>query len=166
MNADAGHQPTAREHLRRLNPGEALFRQGDPAAAIFRLESGQIHLLRHTEDGASVLMHVARAGETLAEAALFADAYHCDAIARAPSWVIAIHKRDLLRGCSARPRRGAGTGACDGGTGARPARPAGNPQHTCAYRALSAMRRSGRIRIQDGCQTTASRRSVAISSAV
>ena len=68
MNADAGHQPTAKEHLRRLNPGEPLFRQGDPAVAIFRLESGQIHLLRHTEDGASVLMHVARPGETFAEA--------------------------------------------------------------------------------------------------
>jgi CRP/FNR family transcriptional regulator, dissimilatory nitrate respiration regulator len=97
MNAGAGHRPDARAHLRHLRAGEALFRQGDPAEAIFRLESGQVHLLRHTEDGASVVMHVARPGETFAEAALFADAYHCDAIAQTPSRVRVIRKRDLLR---------------------------------------------------------------------
>jgi CRP-like cAMP-binding protein len=96
MNADAEHQSDAKEHLRHLEAGEALFRQGDPAAAIFRLQSGQVRLLRHTEDGSSVVMHVARPGETFAEAALFADAYHCDAIAQAPSRVAVIDKRDLL----------------------------------------------------------------------
>jgi CRP-like cAMP-binding protein len=205
MDADAGRQPTAREHLRRLNPGEPLFRQGDPAAAIFRLESGQIHLLRHTEDGASVLMHVARAGETFAEAALFADAYHCDAIARAPSRVIAIHKRDLLRVVGRDPAAALALARVMAGQvrdlrarleirNIRAAdqrllawlrlRARGNPPRVeldctwtqvaeeigltreATYRALSAMRRSGLIRIQDGCQTTASRRSVAISSAV
>jgi CRP/FNR family transcriptional regulator, dissimilatory nitrate respiration regulator len=90
MKADAG-QP------RRLEAGEALFRQGDPAMAIFRLESGQIRLLRHTEDGATVVMHVARPGETFAEAALFVDAYHCDAVADASSAVCVMRKSDLLR---------------------------------------------------------------------
>jgi len=51
-----------------------------------------VRLLRHTEDGASVVMHV-----TFAEAALFADAYHCDAIAQVASWVTVIAKHDLLR---------------------------------------------------------------------
>ena len=41
MNADAGHRPDAKEHFRHLEAGEALFRQGDAAVAIFRLESGQ-----------------------------------------------------------------------------------------------------------------------------
>ena len=45
----------------------------------------------------SVVMHVARPGETFAEAALFADAYHCDAIAQDPSRVTVIPKHDLLR---------------------------------------------------------------------
>ena len=97
MNADAGHRPAAKEHLRHLAAGEALFRQGDPAVAIFRLESGQVRLLRHTEDGSSVVMHVARPGETFAEAALFADAYHCDAIAQVASRVLVIRKRELLQ---------------------------------------------------------------------
>ena len=95
MNAGAGHRPE--ERFRRLEAGEALFRQGDSAMALFRLESGRIRLLRHTEDGASVVMHVALPGETFAEAALFADAYHCDAIAQEPSRVSVIPKHDLLR---------------------------------------------------------------------
>jgi CRP-like cAMP-binding protein len=84
-------------HLRHLEAGESLFRQGDPAAAIFRLESGRVRLLRHTADGASVVMHIARPGETFAEAALFVDAYHCDAIADAPSSVSVLRKREMLR---------------------------------------------------------------------
>jgi CRP-like cAMP-binding protein len=42
-------------------------------------------------------MHVAQPGETFAEAALFAEAYHCDAIAKAPSQVAVLPKYDLLR---------------------------------------------------------------------
>src|SRR5579872_2797067 len=97
MNAAAGHGPNIEERHRDLEAGEALFRQGDPAKAIFRLESGQIYLLRHTEDGASVVMHVPRPGETFAEAALFADEYHCDAIAQTTSRVSVVNKRDMLR---------------------------------------------------------------------
>jgi CRP-like cAMP-binding protein len=97
MTADAGHPPAANGHPRHLAAGEALFRQGDPAIAIFRVESGQLRLLRHTEDGSSVVMHVARPGETFAEAALFADVYHCDAIAQVEARVTVIGKRDLLR---------------------------------------------------------------------
>ena len=55
------------------------------------------------------------------------DAYHCDAIAQAPSRVTVISKRDVWR---ARRLRGAGARACNGGPGAQPACPAGNPQHT------------------------------------
>ncbi len=70
MNAAAGDRPDAKEHFRHLEASEALFRQGDPAVAIFRLQSGRVRLLRQTEDGSSVVMHVARPGETFAEAAL------------------------------------------------------------------------------------------------
>lgn len=87
------------EGLRRrsLAKGELLFRQGDPAAAIYLVESGRVRLVRHLEDGSSVALHTARAGETLAEAALFAEAYHCDAVAETPSGVAALAKGPLLR---------------------------------------------------------------------
>ena len=73
--------------VRELASGELLFRQGDPAAAIYKVESGRLRLIRRTVDDHLVILHTARRGELFAEAALFADAYHCDAIAAAPSRV-------------------------------------------------------------------------------
>jgi CRP-like cAMP-binding protein len=73
--------------VRVLAPGELLFRQGDPAAAIYKVESGRLRLIRRTVDDHLVILHTARRGEFFAEASLFADAYHCDAIAAVQSSV-------------------------------------------------------------------------------
>jgi CRP-like cAMP-binding protein len=81
---------------RKLDAGEFLFRQGDTAGAIFLVETGRLRLVRHLDDGTLVALHTARAGETFAEAALFADAYHCDAVAEVPSKAVAIPKSELL----------------------------------------------------------------------
>ncbi|KAA0686324.1 Crp/Fnr family transcriptional regulator [Azospirillum brasilense] len=81
---------------RRLEPGEALFRQGASAVAVYRVDCGRVRLVRHLEDGSSVALHVARNGETFAEAALWAEAYHCDSVAEALSEVTVIPKADLL----------------------------------------------------------------------
>lgn len=81
---------------RELLKNETLFRQGDKASAIFEVERGQLRLIRHTIDGHSVVLHTARAGELFAEAALFSDTYHCDAVAAAASRVRAYPKQKLL----------------------------------------------------------------------
>lgn len=73
--------------VRVLAPGELLFRQGDRAAAIYKVESGRLRLIRRTVDDHLLILHTARRGEFFAEASLFAEAYHCDAIAAAPSSV-------------------------------------------------------------------------------
>ena len=73
--------------VRVLAPGDLLFRQGDPAAAIYKVESGRLRLIRRTVDDHLVILHTARRGEFFAEASLFADAYHCDAIAATQSRV-------------------------------------------------------------------------------
>lgn len=86
--------------VRDLGADEPLFMQGDPAAAIYKVESGQLRLVRRTIDGHLVILHTARPGEFFAEAALFADAYHCDAVAAAPSRVRAYPKskmKDAMR---------------------------------------------------------------------
>ncbi len=92
----ARHAATARR--RQLAAGETLFRQGDRATAIFRVESGRLRLVRHLPDGSHVTLHVARHGESFAEAALFSDRYHCDAVAEVESVVVVLAKRDLLAG--------------------------------------------------------------------
>jgi len=82
--------------LRELAPNEALFHQGDRATAIFEVEQGRLHMIRHAIDSRPVILHSARPGELFAEAALFASTYHCDAVAPVASQVRAYGKRQLL----------------------------------------------------------------------
>ncbi len=81
---------------RTLAAGAALFRQGDTASAVFVVERGRLALVRHLADGARVVLHVARAGDSFAEPALFSDIYHCDALAEAPSRVAILPKEAVL----------------------------------------------------------------------
>lgn len=81
-----------RARVRDLAAGELLFRQGDRAAAIFLVERGRLRLMRRTRDDHPVNLHTANAGELFAEAALFSDRYHCDAVATVASRIRAIPK--------------------------------------------------------------------------
>ena len=91
--------PTAlRQHLseQSLAAGAPLFHQGDTAGAVYAVASGTVRLERDTADGHTIVIHRARAGESLAEAALYADTYHCDAIAEVPARVIVYPKDAML----------------------------------------------------------------------
>jgi len=59
---------------------QAVFRTGEPADAVYRVISGEVHLLRHAPNGAAIVIHRARKGDFFAEASLFSKRYHCDAI--------------------------------------------------------------------------------------
>jgi CRP/FNR family transcriptional regulator, dissimilatory nitrate respiration regulator len=87
-----------------LASGEALFQQGDPANAIFEVESGRLRLLRQTIEGHTVVIHTARTGELFAEAALFSKSYHCNAAAAVPSRVRAYPKRKILTAIRSDPK--------------------------------------------------------------
>lgn len=80
----------------RLNPGEALFRTNDPSRGCFFLNSGEVQLLRWTPEGAQRVIHIARAGETFAEAALFALHYHCDCVAAGKAAGFLLQKAAVL----------------------------------------------------------------------
>jgi CRP/FNR family transcriptional regulator, dissimilatory nitrate respiration regulator len=82
--------------VRVLAPGELLFRQGNPAAAIYKVESGRLRLIRRTVDDHLVILHTARRGEFFAEASLFAEAYHCDAVAAVQSRVRVYQKAMVM----------------------------------------------------------------------
>ena len=64
-----------------VKKGTFLFQQGHPVEHIYLLTKGRIRLMRHTPDGDIVVMHQANAGEMIAEASLFAETYHCSAVA-------------------------------------------------------------------------------------
>lgn len=89
--------------IRDLAAGELLFRQGDRASAIYRVETGRLRLLRHAVDGRLVVLHTARAGDLFAEAALFSEGYHCDAVATVPSRIHTYPKAAMLATLRADP---------------------------------------------------------------
>lgn len=91
---------------RGLEVGQTLFRQGEPVFGIFAVITGRLRMTRHTMEGKEVIVHVARAGETFAEPALFSDIYHCDAVADTASRVAILPKDAVLRSFDADPAVG------------------------------------------------------------
>jgi CRP-like cAMP-binding protein len=81
---------------RSLARNEALFRQGDKVTAIYFIETGRLRLDRRTFDGRTLIVGTAPAGEFFVEAALFADIFHCDAVATEPSRVRIYPKTTVL----------------------------------------------------------------------
>ncbi len=86
-----------------LKARETLFRQDAAATEIYFLVSGRIRLVRHTELGHDVTLHVAQESGLFAEGALFSDRYKCDAVADVKSVVIGIKKSELARRLKADP---------------------------------------------------------------
>jgi CRP-like cAMP-binding protein len=81
--------PLDQEKLERrsLARNEVLFRQGDKVTAIYFVEAGRLRLERRTFDGRVLILGTTPANEFFVEAALFADIFHCDAVATEPSRV-------------------------------------------------------------------------------
>lgn len=79
-----------------LEPGQFLFRRDDAVRCMYFVRSGVVALERPLADGTALTLHLAGGGTALAEASLFAVAYHCDAVARAASVVTAKERSDFL----------------------------------------------------------------------
>jgi CRP-like cAMP-binding protein len=86
---------TAAARQRILQPGESLFRQGDQTYGIFAIENGRVQMIRYDSHGRSLVLFTAVEGELFAEAALFSETYHCDAMA-ATEATVRIYPRPIL----------------------------------------------------------------------
>jgi CRP/FNR family transcriptional regulator, dissimilatory nitrate respiration regulator len=89
---------------RDLATGEALFQPGDPATEFYEVESGLVRLLLHTSEGRDIVAHVARPGDLIAEAALFADHHRCAAVAARPSRVRCYDRRAVMAALEVNPQ--------------------------------------------------------------
>lgn len=88
----------------RLYPaGAMVFHLGDPAAGLHLLQSGEVHLLRRLPDGGEAVVHRAHPGESFAEAAVFAERYHCDAVAATEARIRLVPKAALQQALAAEP---------------------------------------------------------------
>ncbi len=80
---------------RDLARGQYLFHQGEAAREVFTVISGRVQLCTSTTDGKQVPLYTVRAGECVAEAALFADRYCSNVVAETKSRVRAFPKETL-----------------------------------------------------------------------
>jgi CRP-like cAMP-binding protein len=93
----------AKLERRSLARNELLFRQGDKVQAIYFIEKGRLRLDRRTFDGRSLVFGTTSAGEFFVEAALFAEIFHCDAVATEPSRVRIYPKTAVLKALHSDP---------------------------------------------------------------
>ena len=76
--------------------GDAVFHLGDEVKLVHCVRSGLVHLVRHQEQGATLILQRAAAGSILAEASVYSPQHHCDARAEmaATTWAV---PRDVVR---------------------------------------------------------------------
>ena len=86
-----------------LSKGSYLFRQEERVKSVFILEEGHIELTRHQQDGTLIVLHRANEQMLLAEASVYSDTYHCDAICASDSIVHQTSKRDFLKQLNSDP---------------------------------------------------------------
>lgn len=73
------------------------------ASSIFVVQTGRLRLERHLADGTAVTLAVLGPGDTIAEAALFAETYHCDASAEIRSKIWLFPKKEVEAGLARDP---------------------------------------------------------------
>lgn len=89
---------------RRLNRNEILFVAGDEAAGLFVIVSGALRAFREGVDGREQVIHVERAGATIAELPVFDDKpYPSTVAAEEDSSLLFLAKRDVKTLCLTNP---------------------------------------------------------------
>jgi len=83
--------------VRTLDKGEFLFREGEPARGFYIVQRGAVNVHRVNAAGKEQVIHIFRAGESFAEAALtMPTGYPAHARAVEPSQVLLVQKEGFL----------------------------------------------------------------------
>ncbi|WEX78991.1 Crp/Fnr family transcriptional regulator [Sinorhizobium numidicum] len=88
--------PRAVTH-RSFEKNEHLFHRGDPVRTMFVVTDGCANLIRYQEDGSPAVLQRSTPGTVLAEASLFSEHYHCDAVAATATEVMAVPVSEIRR---------------------------------------------------------------------
>ena len=86
-----------------LAKGDHVFRQGARSSGLFRVVSGEVTLQRHTESGHAIVLHKALASTLFAEASIYSEHYHCDAIATVRSVIERFERGAVLAALDSNP---------------------------------------------------------------
>lgn len=91
------HLSRLRYVTRSVSKDTMLFERNDPVVSVFRIISGEVHLLRRQFDGAECILQRAKQGDLLAEASITTDGYHCGAVAVKPTVLAVFSRKDVRR---------------------------------------------------------------------
>ncbi len=92
---------------REYNPGEYIFKIGQPGASMFIILLGEVKVLRESEDGAEIELARLRDGETFGELALLDDSPRsATAQVIKPTKALAIFREDLVNFINIKPELG------------------------------------------------------------
>ena len=76
---------------------ETLFRQGAETTGLYIVLTGRVHLERVGPNGERFVIHGTKAGTSFAEASIFSEHYHCDAVVIEAGEFMRIDKTAVLR---------------------------------------------------------------------
>jgi len=94
-------------HHRTYQDGEAVFLKGQPGAAMFIINSGQVNVVDYDKDGRAVVIATLNPGDFFGELALLDDSPRsASAVVTMPSVIYAISRADLERLLSSSPQIG------------------------------------------------------------
>jgi CRP/FNR family transcriptional regulator, cyclic AMP receptor protein len=83
---------------RRYKKGETIFRQGDPGATLYIIESGEVKLTLVSPHGKEVILAIMGPGGFFGELALLdGESRSADAVTRVDSWLLALHREPFLQ---------------------------------------------------------------------
>ena len=86
-----------------LAPQQTLFHAGDAPDSLFMVRKGVIALLRNTTQGHTLVLQRAQAGQIVAEASVYSQKYHCDAVATEACELASLPKLDFLTALDLNP---------------------------------------------------------------
>jgi CRP-like cAMP-binding protein len=88
------------QRIQRLDivQGGILFREGEPTNGLYICVSAVVHLVRSGPSGEPITIHRSTAGQPFAEASVFTEHFHCDAIIKASGQVLRVPKAVVLDG--------------------------------------------------------------------
>jgi CRP-like cAMP-binding protein len=84
-------------HTSEFAAGQTVFRLGDHITHMHLVKSGLVHLVRHSPDGAPLILQRAGPGSLLAEASAYSDQYNCEARAVTATVTWSVTRADFRR---------------------------------------------------------------------
>ncbi len=73
-----------------------LFHRDTPVRNLYVVETGIVELVRFAENGAALVLQRASDQSVLAEASIYSQRHHCDAVVTEPARLLEFSKRKLL----------------------------------------------------------------------